>query len=128
MPVFTNSTDAIIYSAEPYIAFSPGDTTTEVYPRGLPTGLVLKSHSPITSPWVLVDVEDDGTYLVYDYDNIAIYNASDAAASISANTDDSNAYSIATLAKEIFSNSKRLFGCLKVLSKGTGTVYVYGVK
>ena len=128
MPTYLNSTDTTILVDNPATTLAPGDNALDCYLKSLPTGVTLKSHTPAVKPWVLISVEEDGTYIVSDYDNIAIYNASDDAASISANTDDSNAYFIASLAKEIFSNEKRLFGCLKVLSKGSGNVHIYGVK
>ena len=90
--------------------------------------MTLTDHEPYVQPWIVITADDDDLYQVYMHNSICIYNASDAVATISANTDDDNAYAIAVGAVQVFSNEDRIFGCLKVLSKGTGTVYIYGVR
>ena len=132
MPIYTNATQETKYSANPYIKFLPGDTTTNVYSRGLPTGVTLKSHEPVISPWTLI-AEVTATPMatsadVHAYDNVVVYNASDAVATISANGDDSNAYPLIAGSKEVYSNAERIFGIIEVLSMGTGSVFIYGVR
>lgn len=128
MPKYLNSTSDIIFPGDPYIRLAPGETVTDKYIKDLPEGVALTDHDPIISPWVAVASDADDLYQVAPYDNIAIYNASDEVATVSANTDDSNAYSIMSGAKEVFSNDQRIFGCIRVLTKGSGTVYIYGVR
>ena len=128
MPTYTNSTSDIIFVGDPYIRLAPGETVTDRYIKDLPTGVTLTDHEPIISPWVAVAADDDDLYQVAAYDNICIYNASDEVATISANTDDSNAYPIAVGSVQVFANEQRIFGCLEVLTQGTGTVYIYGVR
>lgn len=128
MPVYTNSTSDIIFAGDPYIRLAPGETVTDKYIKDLPTGVTLTDHEPYVQPWVLVEADDDDLYQVYMHDNICIYNASDDVATVSANTDDDNAYPIAAGSVQVFSNEQRIFGCLEVLTKGDGTVYIYGVR
>ena len=129
MPSYTNSTNDIIFAGDPYIKLAPGDTTTDKYIKDLPTGVTLKSHEPVISPWTLLEADEDGLIDVSGYDTIEIYNGSDEVATISANTDDDNALTVMVSSKEIFDNTKRYFGCLAVLTKGsTGSVYVWGLK
>lgn len=132
MPVYTNSTNDIIFAGDPYIKLAPGDTTTDKYIKDLPTGVTLKSHEPVVSPWTLI-AEVTATPMatpadVHAYDNVVVYNASDDVATISANGDDSNAYPLIAGSKEIYSNSERIFGIIEVLSMGTGSVFIYGVR
>jgi hypothetical protein len=133
MPTFNNNTNAVIYSGDPMFRF-PADTTkqTDKYPKELPTGITLTDHEPIISPWVLLatvaSTPMEAPVDTYGYDNVVIYNASDETAMISANTDDDNSYPIMASSKEVYSNSDRIFGCIEVLSKGDGNVYIYGVR
>ena len=129
MPVYTNSTNDVIFAGDPYIKLAPGDTTTDKYIKDLPTGVTLKSHEPVISPWTLLETDEDDLIDVSSYDTIEIYNGSDDVATISANTDDANALTIMVSSKEVFDNTKRYFGCLEVLTKGsTGIVCVWGLK
>lgn len=132
IPTYTNSNETTVYSGEPYIKFEPGETITAQYSKGLPSGVTLTDHEPTVSPWVLLasvtSVPMEAPVDVYAYDNIMVYNASDNAVTIAANEDDSNAYPVMQASKETYSNQDRVFGCVEVLTMGTGTVYIYGVK
>lgn len=132
MPSYTNSNATTVYSGEPYFRLEPGVTTTDKYIKGLPSNVTLTDHEPIISPWVLLatvaSTPMEAPVDTYGYDNVVIYNASDAVTMISANTDDDNSYPIMASSKEIYSNSDRIFGCIEVISKGDGNVYVYGVR
>ena len=132
MPTYTNANETTVYAGEPYLRLDPGDTTSTFYLKGLPSGVTLKTHTPILQPWELLgsatSVPMQAAIDVSAYDNIAVYNASDDACSISVNTDDNNAYFIPSLSKEVFANTNRIFGCIEVLTMGSGTVYIYGVR
>lgn len=132
MPKYTNSTSHTIFSGEPFVKLTPGVTTTDKYIRDLPTGITLTDHEPTVSPWILIETVESTPMTapadVYGWDNILVYNASDAVALVSANQDDDNGYPVMAATKELFSNELRVFGCLEVLSKGNGNVYVYGVR
>lgn len=132
MPTYTNSTDSILIVGSSYIRLDPGENVTSTYIGELPTGVTLTDHEPIVSPWVLLasvaSVPMASPVDVSAYDNIMVYNASDALSTVSANTDDSNAYPIMPASVQVFSNTGKLFGCLEVITMGSGTVYVYGVK
>ncbi len=132
MPSYTNSNATTVYSGEPYIRLEPGETTTDKYIKGLPSNVTLTDHEPIISPWVLLatvaSTPMEAPVDTYGYDNVVVYNASDETAMISANTNDDNSYPVMASSKEIYSNSDRIFGCIEVLSKGTGNVYIYGVR
>lgn len=132
MPSYTNATDSIRYSVEPLIEF-PADSVKEtlIYAKGLPTGVTLTDHEPTASPWVLlanITSVPANAVSVAAYDNIVVFNASDASISLSANEDDDNAIFIAVGAKEVYSNTSRLIGSLDVLTMGSGNVYIHGVK
>jgi hypothetical protein len=111
---------------------APGVNITDKYIPSLPSGVTLTDHEPIISPWILIatvtSVPMADPVDVSSYPNIAVFNASDDTATISANTDNSNQYSIVQNVKEIFSNETFMFGCIEVLSMGSGSVYIYGVK
>ena len=132
MPTYTSTNTVTVYAGEPYVRLEPGVTTTDKYIKGLPSNVTLTDHEPIISPWALLatvaSTPMEAPVDTYGYDNIVVYNASDATAMISANTDDSNAYPVMPSSKEIYANSDRIFGCIDVLSKGTGNVYIYGVR
>ena len=132
MPTYTSTNATMVYSGEPYIRLEPGETTADKYIKGLPSNVTLTDHEPIISPWVLLatvaSTPMEAPVDTYGYDNVVIYNASDETAMISANTDDDNSYPVMASSKEVYANSDRIFGCIEVLSKGDGNVYIYGVR
>lgn len=127
MPTYLNENDYAVNIGIPslYLA-ADSSTITDRYIAGtLPLGVSLSAHTPIVKPWVLlVADEDTDLYDVSSCNTIIIYNGSDDVATISANTDDANALTVAAHAKEFYSNGTGLFGCLEILT-GTG-VLVWG--
>ena len=131
MPTYTNASSVTISVGVPFMELAPGDNVVSKYIKSLPENVTLKSHEPIVSPWTLVDVITsvpmEAEVDVSSYNTIIIYNASNTACTVSANTDDDSAFAILSGTKETFSNVDRRFGCVEILSMGTGTVYIYGV-
>ena len=131
MPTYLNSTDTTILVDNPATTLAPGDNALDYYLKSLPTGVTLKSHTPAVKPWELLDDITSAPMAevlsVAAFPKIAVYNASNAVCTVSANTDDSSAYTVLAGVKEVFSNSDGLFGVLKILPMGTGTVYIYGL-
>lgn len=104
-------------------------TVTDKYVRGLPTGVTLTDHSPLISPWVLLEADVDDLFDVSTYASVLVYNGSNDVATISANTDDTNVLSLPIAAQLLCSNTDYQLGCLEVLTKGnTGSVSIWGLK
>jgi hypothetical protein len=124
MPTYLNSGTSTVYIDDPPLKITAGATATiNFYIKPLPSGVALTSHSPVVSPWDLLVAAEGGLIDVSQWDSIIVFNTGEDVATISANTDDANALSIASGAKEVFDNSEGLFGCLEVL---TGTISVWG--
>ena len=132
MPTYTNSsTETIFAGTSSYIVLLPGENVINKYLKSLPENITFTSHEPIISPWVLLETVTSTPMLspvnVFNYNNIIIYNASDDYCTLSANTDDSNALILPAGSRESYDNNSRKFGCIEILSMGSGSVYIYGL-
>jgi hypothetical protein len=124
MPTYVNAGTSTVYIDDPPLKIKAGATATvNFYVKPLPTGPTSTSHSPVVSPWDLLVAAESGLIDVSQWESIIVFNTGEDVATISANTDDANALSIASGAKEILDNTEGLFGCLEILS---GTVSVWG--
>lgn len=95
MPTYTNSTNEIKYSGDPYIKLAPGNTTLDRYINGLPSGVTLSSHEPTVSPVVkFMDATEYPTieHDITSYSKIWLFNSTDDAAIIYFNDDDTNSF------------------------------------
>lgn len=133
MPTYTNTLTTEAFSCRPSCHWKAGETKeVEFYVQDLPPGVEFVSHEPIVSPWTLIAAVTSAPMAepidISGQDNISIYNDTNAPIQVSMNTDDENAIWIASQQKLICQNlPDGYFGCVRVLSMGTGTVYIHGV-
>lgn len=135
MPTYQNTTNQDLIGSDPiYSVTFPANSTVEVpkYVHGLPPGVNLISPLPRLQPFViLADINtlpNVTDIRVDDWDGIVIYNGTNEAISISVNDDDTNPMVVPAGSKEMWDNSTRLFGTIKVLTTTppTGDFYIWG--